>query len=173
MNSSAGCASHILTFQFLPQRLLNNFLLRFHQQSLSLSLSVGKKSEPKRVSRPKQLERVSTKPWSACSFPRTPTASAQFLVNFSASFLLSGSHCSPSQMQSIALFIHAMCSFIIKPHCCLKACCRFMNTLSSWIKCAVCTCICAHIDQDRSDCKCEAQNCNCGDICRCSKLIYM
>lgn len=120
LNSSLGCASHILTFRFLPQRLLNNFLLRFYQQSLSLPLSVGKKSEPKRVSRPKQLERVSTKPWSACSFPRPLAASAQFLVNFSASSLLSGSHCSPSQMQSIALFIHAMCCFINKPHCCLK-----------------------------------------------------
>lgn len=56
--------TQFLTFKCLPQRtLLNNFLLRSHQQSLSLS--VGKKSEPKRVCKPKQPERVSTKPWSA------------------------------------------------------------------------------------------------------------
>lgn len=38
---------------------------------------------------------------------------------------------------------------------------------------SVCCCICAHIDQDRSDCKCEAQSCKCGDNCSCSKPIYM
>ena len=71
---------------FCPrQRRFNNVLLRFYQQSLSLPLSVGKKSEPKRVCKPKQPERVSTKPWIwLCSFPVVPFT-AQLLVNCSAS----------------------------------------------------------------------------------------
>lgn len=76
--------------------------------------------------------------------------------------------------KTIALFLHALRSFINESHCCLKAWCWFMNRLYSWIRhVEVCCCTCAHIDQDRSDCTCEAQSCKCGDTCSCSMPIYM
>lgn len=96
------------------------------------------------------------------SFPVVPfTASAQLLVNCSASLFY---------QEAIALYLR--CSpllyyflfFSNEPHCCLKAWCRFMNTLFSWITYVTCRCICAHIDQDRSKIKCGAQSCKCGDV---------
>lgn len=59
------------------QRLLNSVLLRSYQQCLSISLSVGKKSEPKRVCKPKQPERVSTKVSSVAS----PSSNSQPLLS--------------------------------------------------------------------------------------------
>lgn len=54
------------SFAALLDGLLNNVLLHLYLQSLSVSLSMGAKSEPKSepkpVCRPKQPERVSTKP---------------------------------------------------------------------------------------------------------------
>lgn len=108
------------------------------ERNQNLNVCVSQSSRSVWVPRPGQL----------CSFPLAPfTASAQFLVNCSASFLLLRSHCSLSQMQPL-LYLLIYLLLFNEPHHCLKAWCRFMNTVfmdhAHVEVCCCCCCICAH-----------------------------
>lgn len=70
----------------------------------------------------------------------SPPFSAQFLVISSAFFFLLRCLCFVWQTQTIALFIYAPCHIALQRH-------RFLGSF--------CCCICAGIDQEGSDCKCD------------------
>lgn len=111
--------------------------MRFYQQSLSLSLSVGSKSEAKRVCKPKQPQRVSTKIWSSfVAFRSAPGQPQHHLrsvtaIALSCKIILVTASWLAAALQGI-MQIHAHVLF------------RGSSTLVH---------TCAHLDQDTSECR--------------------